>query len=188
MKYRCLWLLLISLMFIVGISESAIAGEFGPFQGKIVDADTKEPIEGVVVLIEWRETHFWAGSTFIDAQETLTDKDGKFYIPGIWVLNPWKRLNIRSILIIYKSGYGTPSGMGIYDRAAEVFRDDGRQGDYIWKFEHGNPVFVLKKMTVEERKKRLISDPAAGSTPDEQKKLLLQEIKKDYEFKYPSGR
>lgn len=41
--------------FAVIVGDWAHATDFGPFQGKIVDADTKLPIEGVVVLLEWQK-------------------------------------------------------------------------------------------------------------------------------------
>ena len=44
---------LVAIFIVIGNFSYARATEFGPFQGKILDAETKEPIEGVVVLIEW---------------------------------------------------------------------------------------------------------------------------------------
>ncbi len=55
-----------------------------PFEGKVVDTDTKSSIEGAAVLaIYYKEVPSIAGSNSyaIDAQETLTDKNGEFRIP-----------------------------------------------------------------------------------------------------------
>ena len=48
-----------------------------PFEGKVIDADTKEPIKGAVVLAVYSyEIYGIAGANTIikDGQETLTDK------------------------------------------------------------------------------------------------------------------
>jgi hypothetical protein len=58
----------------------------GPYHGSVVDADTKQPIAGAVVFAEW-----WTRSpglvqevqSFYDAQETVTDNQRNFVIPGI---------------------------------------------------------------------------------------------------------
>ncbi len=56
----------------------------GPWKGKVIDAKTKEPIDGAVVVAIWDEFHAALGSgftDFYDAKETLTDKNGEFKIP-----------------------------------------------------------------------------------------------------------
>jgi len=55
------------------------------YQGKVTDADTKQPIEGVVVVASWREerpTPAGPTSRFKDVKETLTDKNGEWSIRG----------------------------------------------------------------------------------------------------------
>jgi hypothetical protein len=55
------------------------------FKGKIIDADTREPIEGAVVVASWDEERATpAGSTsrLKDVKETLTDKKGEWIIEG----------------------------------------------------------------------------------------------------------
>ncbi len=55
---------------------------------------------------------------------------------------------------------------------------------YVLKVEDGKPVVILKKLTIEERKRAY--DSSTTDIPREKKKLLLQEVDKDYVFKYPS--
>ena len=56
------------------------------FKGRVIDADTKEPIEGAVVVIYWEKA--WGGlsgheSTKLkDVKETLTDQNGVWSIVG----------------------------------------------------------------------------------------------------------
>ena len=55
-----------------------------PFKGKVIDTDTKEPIQGAVVLAAYYFTSYsFAGAMSIleDGQETLTDKNGEFELP-----------------------------------------------------------------------------------------------------------
>ncbi len=57
----------------------------GTYKGKVVDADTGQPIEGVVVLGVWETVTITpAGGThdYYDAKETVTDKNGEFLISG----------------------------------------------------------------------------------------------------------
>ena len=78
----------------------------GPYKGKVVDAETREPLEGVVVLGVWSKVYpNVAGTTseFYDSVELLTDKKGEIKIPG-------KGLLLFSFLgemgvVIYKAGY-----------------------------------------------------------------------------------
>jgi len=187
LRYIFLTVVFITCIFAAGVWSHAGASEFGPFIGRIIDADTKEPIEGVVVLIEWRESHMFAGSTFYDARETLTDKKGDFYIPRIWVFNPLVWLRAEADVIIYKSGYGATDGIEIHGHWESFLEMEwgAPRGTYIFKFDDGIPVIKLKKLTIEERKQSSLSDPTSGDIPREKKKLLLQEIDKDYGFKYP---
>jgi len=78
----------------------------GSYSGRVIDAVTGEPIEGAVVAYSWRFSGFLeeSSATFY---ETLTDKEGKYFIPNQRV----KRDNIlRGTLqpesvLIYKNNY-----------------------------------------------------------------------------------
>ncbi|HAG49758.1 MAG TPA: hypothetical protein DCL42_00270 [Deltaproteobacteria bacterium] len=160
---------LVAIFIVIGNFSYARATEFGPFQGKILDAETKEPIEGVVVLIEWcqyRLSSLFENTIFYDAQETLTDKNGEFYISGIWIVNPWTRLMVVADVIIYKSGYGTVDGIDLHGPWKSFLEREwgAPKGTYILKVENGKPVIILEKVTdVEERRKNIPSEP---SVPD----------------------
>ncbi len=56
------------------------------FRGRVVDADTKEPIEGAAVVAAWYEDSWIPlGETMVrlkDVKETLTDKNGRWSIRG----------------------------------------------------------------------------------------------------------
>ena len=55
------------------------------FHGRVIDADTRAPIEGAVVVVSWSEERATiAGPTgrLKDVKETLTDKNGEWVIKG----------------------------------------------------------------------------------------------------------
>ena len=73
------------LIFVVLLIPSTGCYAHGPWSGKVVDAETRKPIEGAAVVAVWiRETGTPAGTDtgFVDAAETATDKNGDFEIPS----------------------------------------------------------------------------------------------------------
>jgi len=139
----------------------------GPYRGRVIDADTREPIEGVVVLGTWdREYPTAAGAIhkFYDARETVTDKNGDFEIKGLGVL---VMSNITPMnVLIFKVGY-TRFGLMTWNELIRTV-----------KVEDNRAVVRLKKLTMEEREKQgSISYPT--EVPEEKAKLMLKEINKD---------
>lgn len=159
MKIRMLIGLMVSLLM---AGQSALAAD-KTYQGKVIDTETKEPIEGAVVVAIWRETRGTiAGpdTRFKDAKESLTDKNGEwsivgpegyedkvipglFHIMGVFVTK-------HPEFIIYKPGYrtrGLPGGFEAYpyiDRKHNVegivLRRPGDTWDEIIEFskKYGN--------------------------------------------------
>ncbi len=74
---------LIFVLLLTGINACSSSIEY---KGQVIDADTKEPIEGAVVVAEWtKERPGIAGPiTFPkDVKETLTNKNGEWSIVGL---------------------------------------------------------------------------------------------------------
>lgn len=88
-----------------GKAEAAGSNYRGPFEGRVVDADTEKPIQGAVVWVGWWINHAFSGSTFFDAAEVITDANGFFHVPKKWSLNPWRNLVMSSYVMIVKAGY-----------------------------------------------------------------------------------
>ena len=79
------------------------------FRGRVIDAETKKPIEGAVVVVvyyKWRIVGHVGGGNVksLDARETLTDSRGEFYFPSYNAFTPGSREDVVEF-IIFKPGY-----------------------------------------------------------------------------------
>jgi hypothetical protein len=81
------------------------------FNGKILDIDAKQPIEGAVVVVEYKKETLGVGagnmSSVIAVRETLTDKDGNFHFPSYTTLIQPFSWQIPTVFVIYKPGYAS---------------------------------------------------------------------------------
>ncbi|MBN2063417.1 MAG: carboxypeptidase regulatory-like domain-containing protein [Sedimentisphaerales bacterium] len=79
--------------------------------GKVVDAATGKPIEGAVVCMRWFRPQFFGicGGHEAAIYETLTNKNGEYYIPNqlcdnfVW-LGVFEGYD-HEIVLVYKDGY-----------------------------------------------------------------------------------
>ena len=157
------------------------------FRGRVIDAETKQPVEGAVVVVLYEKWEFGGpggGNTLpMDAKETLTDKNGEFYFPSYRTLiGPLSRENDVSF-IIYKPGYMSVDGMGIINFPDEKYfsiKKDmiGKEGTikyvetryaypetYIWKGLMG--IVELKRAKTREEKLLAIPSPPTDYTSKE---------------------
>jgi hypothetical protein len=98
-----------------GIGEAA-----GPWQAQVISAETKEPLEGVVVLAWWtRHVRSLGGPSeeCRDSQEVVTGRDGRFTIaPRSFIsLNPLVFFR-GPFFALFKPGYGQDRWPG-YEKA-----------------------------------------------------------------------
>jgi hypothetical protein len=118
------------------------------FEGKVIDVDTKEPIEGAVVLAIYHKTvHTIAGSNtyVIDGQETLTDANGEFRISSKTVHSEKISGKPRGSLIIFIPGYG------VFPRHRH---SDALGENKSWPPTNKYVVYEIPKLkTIEERKR-----------------------------------
>ena len=145
----------------------------GSYHGKVVDRETNEPIENAVVLGTWLVYHFDVGgghSTYHDARETVTDKNGEFTIQGegLRILSSLQPMSF----IIFKAGYT------YYDGSWDTLKTDYYSLQVV-KWDGETPIIPIRKMTMEERKKQ--GDPAYPPTEASRNKVIkmLSEINKD---------
>ena len=171
MKTRILFILGV-LVFLFNAGCMYAVRYDGAYRGKIIDDTTKEPIEGVVVLGVWyKEAPTVAGavSTYYDARETVTDKNGEFEIPGqgLRIMTNLAPVNV----LIFKAGYTFEQGQ--WDTL-----DQGYTLGKKIKWEGEKPIIPLRKLTMEERKNRHTGK--ADIVPDAKQKLLIKELNKEH--------
>ena len=158
-----------------GIFAPLPYASLAPFQGKVVDGETKQPIEGAVVLgLYYFTAYTIAGSNSYleEAQETVTDANGEFKLPRTrrwFVLN---RGYPEGKLVIFKPGFG-------------LFPDDKRSEavgeNKSWPPAGKYVVYELPKFkTLEERKKAHI--PSFGGIPYRYRKIYFDMFNKERKY------
>ncbi len=174
MVTRFLWLIVGLLILSSNWSFASSASLYysdGPWKGKVIDAQTKEPIEGAVVLAVWEKIYpGLAGnqSYFFDAAETATDPEGQFFIKEFkainilpivrWLDGPW--------FTIFKPGY-TSFGNS-YDYFHKYFPNSPLKVDRITLaelFKKGVTVELLRLKTREDRLKAISGPGPVGGVP-----------------------
>ena len=96
---------------VVGAFPAVHAFAAGPYRGRVIDAETKEPLAGAVVLVYWIRNAPGIGhgpaQSFLGAEEALTDERGEFIVaenpPSNWIPFTWRSL---PNFIIFQPGYG----------------------------------------------------------------------------------
>lgn len=159
------------------------------YQGRVIDAETKEPIEGaVVVAYWWEEKGAFLGSMerLRDVKETLTDRDGKWSITGP---ESDKKKIVRGMLstiaivwairnpgfIIFKPGYCSwPNGFSI-DACKDKIRPE--RTDQIME---GKTVeFGLPKLTNREGRLRALPGAIEGINSLKKQKEFIRLINEE---------
>lgn len=140
-------------------------------RGKVIDADTGEPIEGVVVLGVWYEGSMGPGGIvrkYYDARETVTDKNGEFSLPGLGV-----RImsNVEPPdITVFKSGFSY--NVLTWEPGTLPYKSK-------IKWEGNKAIIPLKKLTIEERKKKGDPPDPPSEASLEKVILMLKEIDKN---------
>jgi len=136
----------------------------GPYRGQLLDAETRQPLEGAVVLFYWeRDVYGGAGGPvafFLEAKEVLTDKEGRFYVP--WFIGT--SLNPLSVVrepksIFYYPGYGS--------ERAEVTPTGGR-------LFQDPTVVLMRKLRTRKERTEVISGLPPGGVPDDAMPNLIR--------------
>ncbi len=114
----------------------------GPYRAQVVDAQTKAPLAGAVVVALWRRDRvypFHSVSEHYAVRETLTDEEGRFFLDAKDVEESAPRRTYHPEFLIFQPGYGkypgyqvSPKGFtgGIFERAdtvVELPRLEGRE-------------------------------------------------------------
>lgn len=171
---RAKFYLLIILMILSANTGCLYVARYdGTYIGRVVDQDTRQPLEGAVVLGTWNTIEITVGGGvgyYYDARETVTGKSGEFSIPGqgLRIMSSVEPMNA----MIFKAGYSYYQ-TGNWDTIKE-----GLYSREEVKWEGKTPIFSIKKLSLDERKKQIVPSP-----PHEAKKekirSMVDEINKD---------
>ncbi len=169
---RGMWIVVFTCFLVLSPGCVCVQVFGGTYEGRIVDADTGEPIEGAAVLGVWYTEMATAGGTvrtFYEARETLSDRNGEFSIPGLGV-----RLmsNVTPLFVnIFKAGY---------EYIDEEEWDPSRKEPPLnpaSRWEGDKTIVPLKKLKLAERKKRHVGQVVV--VPSDKQQLLIQELNKE---------
>jgi hypothetical protein len=133
----------------------------------VVDAETREPIKGAAVMMEWTETKGTDGQARPESTkvvEVMTDNKGKFEIPGrIWQVGGTRHLTM------YKKGYVGWSSDLLFPsfQRREDFRFENK---HVYELEYFKPEYTYGLHT------RFIHRSIMSGLAGEKKKLILNEI------------
>lgn len=99
------------IIFFTVILFSSCSAYYPDMTGTVVDAETGKPIEGAVILVEWTKRVGIGDyhTESVKVVEVLTDKDGKFKLPGIF--NPFVD---PPDMTVYRKGYVAWSSRSIF--------------------------------------------------------------------------
>ncbi len=179
--WRRLRLALFACILVLWSGLSACTPRYeGDYRGRVIDADTGNAIEGVVVFIAWRRAYATPPQgihRFYDARETTTDKNGEFVVPGHGLISgePGLAYIEEGDFVVFKAGY-EHIGPGSWESLKTRYLKEKVRWD------DDKVVIVLKKMPMEERRKRRFLGylPSPGAyVPKEKLDLLRREIEKE---------
>lgn len=171
-----------------------------PFRGKVIDAETKEPIQGAVVVVVYNKHTLISGpagghTSVVEVKEVLTDKDGEFFFPSYTTIIQPNSIEHYPQFIIYKPGYGSlrdrvspPGGISLATKESFFLEENfGKQGEVLIVAGRGRN--SLKKVTFglvelprlktrEERLKAIPGNP--GFTTPEDMPVFFRLINEEY--------
>lgn len=145
------------------------------FVGKVVDSETKKPIDGAVILaVYYYEAITPVGTRdyIIDGQETLTGENGEFRVPCVRKWFVADRGFTRGNLNIFKPGYGAFPEHRQSSAIGVEYEDWPPSSKYV--------VYELPRLkTKEERKKHVIYMNTYNEISYQKRKLYMTAINEE---------
>ncbi len=154
----------IVVLFLVIFAGILIALNFGnwiiylkpEFKGKVIDAETREPVEGAVVMVAYKREQLaipHSTSMLKNIREAVTKEDGTFIVPAYTSVAGPLSFDFYVRFLIYKPGYGRfpgqkayPLGLTITDEETFFSKETGGKGEIVMRVK-------LDETGISERKK-----------------------------------
>lgn len=142
----------------------------GPYRGRVIDAETKAPIPGAVVLAYWDyEVPTWIHLTtkFYEAREVLTDSNGEFFMDVADIEGLAPPRTRAPEFVIFKPGYGYYPRYQLTPKTNLISAFRGK----------GSVVELVRWKTKKERTNAFLSPPAR--VPDTKMPELLKALNEE---------
>jgi hypothetical protein len=138
-------------------AQTYLQGYQGPYRGRVVDAETKEPIAGAVVVAIWsreRVEPLITRIVFHAAREVLTGPDGSFVLEAKDIEESAPRRTLPPYFEVFFPGYASLRSL--------IF---GRRGFLQGRFETGITVGLPRPTNRKERLDNLVRPFSFSETP-----------------------
>jgi hypothetical protein len=142
----------------------------GPYRGQVVDAETKAPLVGAVVVALWRRDRvypFHLVSENYAVRETVTNAEGQFFLVTKDVEDNAPRRTYHPEFLIFIPGYGSYPGQQVSPR--------GFTGGI---FEHSGMLVELPRLEGREARRMHLRSISPSSFSDEPFKDLPELMRK----------
>ena len=172
-----------TIIFLSMVMINLVTAKDKVFGGRVIDADTKEPIEGAVVVASWNEEKWIPLGEWMvrpkDVKETLTNKNGEWSIkgPAGGENSLSYYLSLISVLyhttepqfIIFKPGYCSwPKGFGI-DVCMDRLKPGGNG-----EIHKGKSVIELPELKKKEDRLKVLPGPVSGEGALEKQREFIR--------------
>lgn len=162
---RLLLLIIVIISFTVSGCGNWFVYHKPEFSGKVLDAETKEPIEGAVVVAVYNKETLGLGagslSSIINVREALTNKDGMFHIPSYTtVMQPFSWA-YATTFVVFMPGYASVKEINLEKYLSE---EVGKELELPWfynnnlKFRFAPRMIGLPKVKTREERKQAWMD------------------------------
>ena len=144
----------------------------GPWRARVVDAETGQPLEGVVVLAAWfkytASVGGWAAQKYYASEEVVTGPDGRFQIRARWAFTwlPFFTTVKGPEFSIFKPGYGQWRFRGADEWLKLSPEDRDARVEEAWERFEGKGV-IIELPPLKNREERLKFFPWASGWPSD---------------------